>query len=171
MGKGSENNKTKVAAIFPKGEAGPAENFTGNAWNTPLVANDSTYNMVVGNVYFEPGARSNWHIHPSGQVLIITDDVGYHQVKGEPRKTIKKAETIIASCDARVDVRSRAKAIPARQTASKTIFRSKTFDFNAAARDSSFSSTRAPPELEFLRLNKTMKSPNVSDATSCKTSA
>lgn len=86
----SGNAKTEPGAIFPKGELGPAANFTGNAWNTPLVAKDSTYNTVIGNVYFEPGARSNWHTHPSGQILIITDGVGYHQIKGEPRQTIKK---------------------------------------------------------------------------------
>ena len=85
---------TALQAIFPKGEKGPAENFTGNAWNTPLVANDSTYNTVIGNVYFEPGARSNWHTHPSGQILIITDGVGYHQIKGEPRQTIKKGDVV-----------------------------------------------------------------------------
>jgi quercetin dioxygenase-like cupin family protein len=79
MDQGSENKATELQAIFPKGEKGPAENFTGNAWNTPLVANDSIYNTVIGNVYFEQGARSNWHTHPSGQILIITDGVGYHQ--------------------------------------------------------------------------------------------
>ena len=66
----SEKNKAELEAIFPKGELAPAENFTGNAWNTALVANDSTYNTVIGNVYFEPGARSNWHIHPAGQILL-----------------------------------------------------------------------------------------------------
>ena len=81
-------------AIFPKGELGPSENFTGNAWNTALVANDSTYNTVIGNVYFEPGARSNWHIHPAGQILIITDGLGYHQIKGQPRQTIKKGDVV-----------------------------------------------------------------------------
>src|SRR6186713_2006098 len=75
----SKNKATNLQTIFPKAEKGPAENFTGNAWNTPLVSNDSTYNTVVGNVYFEPGARSNWHTHPSGQILIIIDGVGYHQ--------------------------------------------------------------------------------------------
>ncbi len=90
----SENNKTELQAIFPKGALGAAENFTGNAWNTPLVANDSTYNTVMGNVYFEPGARSNWHRHPSGQILIITDGVGYHQIKGQPRQTIKKGDVV-----------------------------------------------------------------------------
>ncbi|HEX2536056.1 MAG TPA: cupin domain-containing protein [Chitinophagaceae bacterium] len=94
----AENNvqdkETELTAIFPKGEKGPAENFTGNVWNTPLVANDSTYNMVIGNVFFEPGARSNWHRHPAGQVLIITDGVGYHQIKGQPRQTLRKGDVV-----------------------------------------------------------------------------
>jgi quercetin dioxygenase-like cupin family protein len=93
------DNQTRT--IFPKGELGPAENFTGNAWNTPLVADDSTYNTVIGNVYFEPGARSNWHRHPSGQILIITDGAGYHQIKGQPRQTIKKGDVV--KCPANVD--------------------------------------------------------------------
>src|SRR6187549_2769116 len=90
----SKKEDKELNAIFPKGSLGPAENFTGNAWNTPLVANDSTYNTVIGNVYFEPGARSNWHIHPSGQILIITDGVGYHQIKGQTRQTIKKGDVV-----------------------------------------------------------------------------
>ncbi|RYZ54777.1 MAG: cupin domain-containing protein [Sphingobacteriales bacterium] len=84
----------ETAGIFPKGELGAAENFTGNAWNTGLVANDTTYNTVVGNVYFEPGARSNWHTHPAGQILIITAGVGYHQIKGQPRQTIRKGDVV-----------------------------------------------------------------------------
>jgi hypothetical protein len=39
--------------IFPLGERGPATNFTGKAYNYGLVANDSIYNTLVGNVYFE----------------------------------------------------------------------------------------------------------------------
>jgi quercetin dioxygenase-like cupin family protein len=90
----SENNKTELQAIFPKGESGSAENFTGNAWNTSLVANDSIHNTLVGNVYFEPGARSNWHIHPAGQILVITDGVGFHQIKGQPKQTIRKGDVV-----------------------------------------------------------------------------
>ncbi len=92
-----ENMKTdenELNAIFPKGEKGSEEWFTGNAWSTRLVPNDSIYNTVVGNVYFEPGARSNWHTHPAGQILIITDGVGYHQIKGQPRQTIRKGDVI-----------------------------------------------------------------------------
>jgi len=90
----SDSKNLALQVIFPKGDKGPAENFNGNAWNTPLVANDSIYNTVIGNVYFEPGARSNWHTHPSGQILIITDGVGYHQIKGQQRQTIRKGDVI-----------------------------------------------------------------------------
>ena len=89
-----KSDETELNAIFPKGEQGPAENFTGKAWNIGLLADDSIYNTVIGNVYFEPGSRSNWHKHPSGQILIITDGVGYHQMKGQPRQTIKKGDVV-----------------------------------------------------------------------------
>lgn len=80
--------------IFPKGELGPATNFTGNAYNFGLVANDSIYNTLVGNVYFEKNARSNWHFHPSGQILIVLDGEGYHQLEGTPRQLMKKGDVI-----------------------------------------------------------------------------
>jgi quercetin dioxygenase-like cupin family protein len=89
-----QNVETDVQAIFPKGELGPAENFTGKAWNIGLVASDTVYNTVVGNVYFEPGARSNWHTHPAGQILVITDGVGYHQIKGQKKQTIRRGDTV-----------------------------------------------------------------------------
>jgi quercetin dioxygenase-like cupin family protein len=81
-------------AIFPKGNKGPTENFTGNAWTIGLLPNDSIYNTVVGNVYFEPGARSNWHTHPAGQILVITNGVGFHQIKGQPKQTIRKGDVV-----------------------------------------------------------------------------
>jgi quercetin dioxygenase-like cupin family protein len=93
-GQTSKKDADVVQAIFPKGEVGSAENFTGKAWHTMLVANDSTYNTLIGNVFFEPGARSNWHIHPAGQILIITDGIGYYQEKGQQRRTIRKGDVI-----------------------------------------------------------------------------
>ena len=97
----SDRNQSQQSAtdlseetIFPKGELGPATNFTGNAYNFGLVANDSIYNTLVGNVYFEKSARSNWHLHPSGQILIVLDGEGYHQLEGQPRQTMKKGEVI-----------------------------------------------------------------------------
>jgi quercetin dioxygenase-like cupin family protein len=84
----------KLDVLFPKGSLVPAENFTGSAWAKTLLPTDTTYNTIVGNVYFEPGARSNWHSHPAGQILIITDGIGYHQIKGQRREILKKGDVV-----------------------------------------------------------------------------
>ncbi|MFP3591371.1 cupin domain-containing protein [Chryseobacterium sp. SIMBA_038] len=59
-----------------------------------MVEADTTLTTAVGNVYFEPGARSNWHSHPAGQILIITDGIGYHQIEGQPIEIIKKGSVV-----------------------------------------------------------------------------
>lgn len=91
---GCGNKMQSSDSIFPKGDPVPAGNFTGNAWNKVLVANDTVYNAVVGNVYFEPGARTNWHLHPSGQILMVIDGEGFHQIKGEPKQLLKKGDVV-----------------------------------------------------------------------------
>lgn len=95
--KNQEKMKTdtnELTEIFPKGEKGTNDLFTGNAYPTALVDADSVYNTLVGNVYFEPGARSNWHSHPAGQILIITDGIGYHQIEGKEIEIIKKGSVV-----------------------------------------------------------------------------
>ena len=87
-------DRNELIEIFPKGEKGPSKNFTGNAYNVGLVDPDSILTTAVGNVYFEPGARSNWHSHPAGQILIITDGIGYHQIEGKPIEIIKKGSVV-----------------------------------------------------------------------------
>ncbi len=89
-----EKTNKELTSIFPKGEKGTDDFFTGNAYPTALVDADSIYNTLVGNVYFEPGARSKWHSHPAGQILIITDGIGYHQIEGKPIEIIKKGDVI-----------------------------------------------------------------------------
>lgn len=88
------NNSTQNEAIFTKGELGPEENFTGNAWHTPLVENDSVFTTAAGNVVFEAGARSNWHSHPAGQILLVTAGKGYHQIEGESKEIIRKGDVV-----------------------------------------------------------------------------
>ena len=80
--------------IFPKGERAPAEYFTGTAWIKPLVPKDDIFNCVIGNVIFEPGARNNWHTHPGGQILIVTEGIGYYQEKGKEIRLLHKGDTV-----------------------------------------------------------------------------
>ncbi len=90
----NETDDVSNETIFPKGEKGPARNFTGTVWVYSLVPNDSIYTMVSGSVTFEQGARSNWHSHPAGQILLVTDGRGYHQIKGEPKQVIRKGDVV-----------------------------------------------------------------------------
>ena len=80
--------------IFPKGEKAPADYFTGTARVHLLVPNDSTLHCQIGNVVFEPGARNYWHMHPGGQILLITDGVGYYQEKGKPVQLLGKGDVV-----------------------------------------------------------------------------
>lgn len=90
----AEPESDEVEAIFPQGQQGSADLFTGAAYNYGLLPMDSIYTTLIGNVYFEPGARSNWHTHPAGQILIITDGVGYHQIEGQPKEVMRKGNVV-----------------------------------------------------------------------------
>ncbi|MCB2410046.1 (R)-mandelonitrile lyase [Hymenobacter lucidus] len=82
--------------LFPKGERAPEANFTGPVYVHTLVKNDPTFTCVSSSVQFEPGARSNWHQHPAGQILLVTDGVGYYQEKGQPIRLLRKGDVIQA---------------------------------------------------------------------------
>ena len=47
-----------------------------------------------GQVTFQPGARSAWHTHPLGQILIVTDGVGWVQQWGAPVQVIRKGDVV-----------------------------------------------------------------------------
>jgi quercetin dioxygenase-like cupin family protein len=85
----------ETAQIFPKGEQLPKEWFSGNAFITPLVAKDKNNEFSAGAVTFEPQARTNWHTHPKGQVLIVIEGNGFYQEKGKPAQAIKKGDVVI----------------------------------------------------------------------------
>lgn len=84
----------QTATLFPKGEKITNKNFTGTVWLQMLADNDSSYDTSIGNVTFEPGARTNWHKHPAGQILLVTDGRGYYQEKGRSAQLIKKGDII-----------------------------------------------------------------------------
>lgn len=80
--------------IFPKGEKVTNANFTGVVWLNYLAENDTTFNVNIGSVSFEPGARTNWHYHKGGQILLVTQGKGLYQEKGQPVRRIEKADVI-----------------------------------------------------------------------------
>jgi quercetin dioxygenase-like cupin family protein len=81
---------------FPKGNQAPVANFTGVVYVSMLVKDDPTFNCASSNVTFTPGARSHWHTHAAGQILLVTDGVGYYQEKGQPIRLLRKGEVVQA---------------------------------------------------------------------------
>jgi quercetin dioxygenase-like cupin family protein len=89
---------TKVAAqdasIFPKGELSTTDNHTGKIWLNELSAGDSVFTNSIALATYASGAKLDWHIHPAGQVLLITEGTGFYQEKGKPAQIIHKGDVI-----------------------------------------------------------------------------
>ena len=73
---------------------GPAEWFTGDVRIDPLHQADAPARVVAASVTFEPGARTAWHTHPLGQLLIVTSGRGWTQCWGESRAEINAGDVI-----------------------------------------------------------------------------
>lgn len=91
----------RTPTIFPKGEKVTNSNFTGNVWLQMLGQDEQSLNTGVGNVTFEPGSRTKWHLHPGGQIILVTDGIGYYQEKGQPKKILHKGD--VMKCPANVE--------------------------------------------------------------------
>jgi quercetin dioxygenase-like cupin family protein len=92
--KQTNNAEVQQSLVFPKGELIENNNFTGNAYLSMMVYSDSINKNAVGNVTFEPGTRTKWHLHPNGQIILAIDGKGYYQEKGSPKKILKKGDVV-----------------------------------------------------------------------------
>src|SRR4249920_1559409 len=79
---------------FPKGELSTAKNHTGNIWLSELNAGDSTFDPSIAMATYDAGAKLDWHAHPGGQVLLITEGTGYYQERGKPIQIVHKGDVI-----------------------------------------------------------------------------
>jgi len=68
--------------------------FTGSVQVQQLFPGHDPARTSGGRVTFEPGARSAWHTHPLGQILIVTDGTGWIQQWGGPIEEIRKGDVI-----------------------------------------------------------------------------
>lgn len=82
-------------SVFPKGEIGTnTDNYTGTIWLNELSKPDSIFKFGVAQAVFTPGSKLDWHIHPGGQILLITDGTGYYQEKGKPVQIVHKGDVV-----------------------------------------------------------------------------
>jgi quercetin dioxygenase-like cupin family protein len=73
---------------------GPAEWFTGTVRIDPLFQANAPARAAGASVTFEPGARTAWHTHPLGQVLIVTAGCGRAQRWGGPVEEIRPGDVV-----------------------------------------------------------------------------
>ena len=80
---------------FEKGEINPySEFFTGETHLNMLVSKDDVFNSSIGNVTFEKGARTNWHKHSGGQILLVTMGVGRYQERNKEIQELKRGDVV-----------------------------------------------------------------------------
>lgn len=96
--RGGGQIKTPQITITPKAaqttKPGPADRFTGSVRVQTLFCANEPNRSSGGLVTFQPGARSAWHTHPRGQVLIVTEGVGWIQQWGGPVRVMHKGDVI-----------------------------------------------------------------------------
>jgi 4-carboxymuconolactone decarboxylase len=75
-------------------QAGPAATFTGAVRVAPLRDATPPSRVSAAAVAFEPGARSAWHTHPLGQLLVVTAGTGRVQQWGGPVEEIREGDVV-----------------------------------------------------------------------------
>jgi quercetin dioxygenase-like cupin family protein len=83
------------STLFPRGQIGAnTDNYTGTIWLSELNHPDSNFTFSLAQAVYAPGAKLDWHIHPGGQYLLVTEGKGYYQEKGKPGKIVQKGDII-----------------------------------------------------------------------------
>ena len=72
----------------------PADYFTGNARIDPVFEAPDPARIRSAIITFEPGARTVWHTHPLGQLLIVTAGIGRAQRWGGPIEEIRVGDVV-----------------------------------------------------------------------------
>jgi quercetin dioxygenase-like cupin family protein len=73
---------------------GPADWFTGTVRIDPLFQAHDPARAQGASVTFEPGARTAWHTHPLGQILIVTAGRGRVQRWSGPIEEIRPGDVV-----------------------------------------------------------------------------
>jgi quercetin dioxygenase-like cupin family protein len=70
-----------------------AKTFTGNVWADPVLPSGDDA-PAIGSVTFAPGARSYWHEHTGGQILVVTAGLGWVCPSGRGPELIRAGDVV-----------------------------------------------------------------------------
>jgi quercetin dioxygenase-like cupin family protein len=94
----TDQRRTTIMNIMRSGSQpstkGSAEYFTGAVRVDMPFKGSAPARVGGGIVTFEPGARTAWHTHPLGQMLIVTSSMGCVQTQGGPKEEIRAGDIV-----------------------------------------------------------------------------
>ncbi|MCB9489875.1 MAG: cupin domain-containing protein [Deltaproteobacteria bacterium] len=73
---------------------GPTDYFTGDVKIAAPFGPDDPSRVQGATVSFEKGARTAWHTHPFGQLLIVTAGSGYVQKQGDDAQPMHQGDIV-----------------------------------------------------------------------------
>jgi 4-carboxymuconolactone decarboxylase len=95
---GAQSTTTPTLVISRAGsrtiQRGPDANFTGDVRVEPLYNAVAPSHSSGGFVTFAAGARTAWHSHPGGQILIVTAGTGRVQLWSQPIEEIETGDVV-----------------------------------------------------------------------------
>lgn len=74
---------------------GPAERFTGDVYVTMIATPEESLGLSAGIVRFTPGARTNWHVHQTGQTLHVLEGTALIGTRGGDIVRARAGETVL----------------------------------------------------------------------------
>ena len=95
VGVAAENHQIVTPVQTQKSVPVNPDRFTGKVWSDGAFRQVAPARVYGGYVTFEPGARTDWHIHPLGQTLVVTFGVGLTQEWGGPVKEIRAGDVVV----------------------------------------------------------------------------
>ncbi len=74
--------------------AGSSDYFSGAVNIEPFINAPEPSRVNAASVTFQPGARTAWHTHPYGQILIVVSGLGWTQKEGGPIEEIRPGDVV-----------------------------------------------------------------------------
>jgi quercetin dioxygenase-like cupin family protein len=89
-----KDSQVVYRAESQKSFKGPEDLFTGDVQVQILFPDNETARYSGAYVTFQPGARTNWHWHPAGQHMIVTDGIALTGTRDGKVIEFKEGETV-----------------------------------------------------------------------------
>jgi len=77
-----------------RADVGSHETFVGDVWLEKM-ADEESVRTSVYKVTFSPGARTAWHTHPEGQILMVVVGNGLFQTRGQPARRMYPGDSVV----------------------------------------------------------------------------